>query len=227
MYRYETHCHISSVSACSRLSPEDAAELYTRNGYAGLFVTDHFLNGNTAVNRNLPYRDQIHEFCEGYRAVKACAGDRLQVFFGLEFSDRGTDVLLYGFDEEMLLKAESILGLDLASLCLYCAERGILAVHAHPFRDAERSEGFRMVREAEGVEVMNSARSVLSNALAQTYAEGCGKIMTGGSDCHDIREPVLSGMEFEARLSSEQDFIARIRRGEGKIFTVQNALVRP
>ncbi len=224
MYRYETHCHISTTSACSRLSAEDAVELYTRNGYAGVFITDHFLNGNTTVDRTLSYREQIHAFCEGYRAVKECAKDRLQVFFGLEFSDCGTDVLLYGWDEEALMHEEAILKMDLSALCRYCAERGVLTVHAHPFRDAERADGFRMVREAEGVEVMNSARSALSNALAQTYAAGCGKLMTGGSDCHAKGQPVLSGMEFETRLSSERDFAACIRRGEGKIFTVPNAL---
>lgn len=224
MYRYETHCHISTTSACSNLSPKDAVELYARNGYAGIFVTDHFLNGNTTVDPALPYPERIHAFCEGYRAVKACAEGRLQVFFGLEFSDHGTDVLLYGLDEEALLREEKLLAMDLTTLCSYCGEREILAVHAHPFRDAERATGFRMIPEAEGIEVMNSARSRLSNALARTYAEGQKKRMTGGSDCHAKDQPVLSGMEFATPLCSEQDFIARIRRGEGSIFTLQNAL---
>ena len=222
MFRYDTHCHIKATSACSRLSPKDAVELYEKNGYAGLFVTDHFLNGNTTVGRDLPYRERIHAFTEGYRAVKAYAEGRLQVFFGLEFSDRGTDILLYGFDEEMLLLEESILDMDLDALCRYCKERGILAVHAHPFRDAERADGFRIVPSAEGIEVMNSARSPLSNALAREYAEGCGKCMTGGSDCHAKDQPVLSGMQFPSRLTSVQDFISRVRRGEGEIFTLKN-----
>ncbi len=222
MFRYETHCHIATTSACSRLSPEEAVELYTGNGYSGVFITDHFLNGNTTVGRGLPYKERIHAFAEGYRAVKACAKDRLQVFFGLEFSDRGTDVLLYGLDEEALLCREDILAMDLDALCRDCKDRGILAVHAHPFRDAERADGFRMIPSAEGIEAMNSARSPLSNALARTYSEGCGKRMTGGSDCHAKDQPVLSGMQFPTKLSSVQDFIARIRRGEGEIFTLKN-----
>ncbi len=226
MYRYETHCHISTTSACSRLSPEDAVELYTRNGYAGIFVTDHFLNGNTTVDASLPYEEKIHRFCEGYRAVKECAKDRLQVFFGLEFSDRGTDVLLYGLDEEALLKEEKLLAMDLSALCRYCREKGILAVHAHPFRDAERATGFRMIPEVEGIEVINSARSRLSNELARTYAAGQKMRKTGGSDCHAKDQPVLSGMEFATPLCSERDFIERIRRGEGNIFTLQNVLCK-
>ena len=57
MYRYELHCHTAKVSACSRLSAREMVDLYLANGYDGIFVTDHFLNGNTTVDKSLPYRD--------------------------------------------------------------------------------------------------------------------------------------------------------------------------
>ena len=54
MYKYELHCHTAKVSACSRMGAEELVELYLENGYDGIFVTDHFLNVNTTVDRRLP-----------------------------------------------------------------------------------------------------------------------------------------------------------------------------
>ena len=93
MYKYELHCHTAKVSACSRMGAEELVELYLENGYDGIFVTDHFLNGNTTVDRRLPYEEEIEAFCRGYEEVKAAAGERLRVFFGFEYSYLGTDVL--------------------------------------------------------------------------------------------------------------------------------------
>ena len=97
MYRYETHLHTAITSACSVFQPEEIVEKYTRLGYAGVFVTDHFLNGNTTVPAELPWAERVKTFMQGYRAVKAQAeGTGLDVFFGFEYSYRGTDFLVYG-----------------------------------------------------------------------------------------------------------------------------------
>lgn len=44
------------------MSAGDIVELYLANGYDGVVITDHFLNGNTTVNRELPsgsYEEKI------------------------------------------------------------------------------------------------------------------------------------------------------------------------
>jgi histidinol phosphatase-like PHP family hydrolase len=51
-YKYETHSHTSLVSECSTITPEILARYYKAHGYAGVFITDHFLNGNTPYLRN-------------------------------------------------------------------------------------------------------------------------------------------------------------------------------
>lgn len=224
MYLYETHCHTKTSSACSRLSAEDIVRLYTENGYTGVFITDHFLTGNTAVDRSLPFAAQIHEFCRGYREVKQCAAGKLQVFFGLEYSFCGTDVLVYGWDEEALAAHEEFLHLPFAAFGEYCKNAGLLAVHAHPFREADYIDCVRLSSKIEGVETFNSARSELCNKLGAFYAETYDKPAVGGSDLHSTGQKLLSGMAFEQKLHSEQDFILRIRRREGKIFCRENRL---
>ncbi len=225
MYKYETHCHTARTSLCGRMSAEDIVELYIANGYTGVFITDHFLNGNTTVHKtmpNAPYAEKIEEFCKGYEEVKLAAKDRLQVFFGLEFSYKGTDVLCYGWNKEQLKNMPEIMNLTMRQFCDYCRENGALAVQAHPFREDFYIDHIRLFPNAEGVEVFNAGRNRLCNDLGNYYALQYGKIRTGGSDLHVTFQPVLSGMEFSEKIRSEQHFISLLRKGEGNIFSQPN-----
>ncbi len=224
MYLYETHCHTAAASACSRLCADDIVELYTANGYSGVFITDHFLNGNTAVDRSLPYPAQIRDFCRGFREVKERAKGRLQVFFGFECSFCGTDVLVYGWDEVQLLAHADLLDVPFEKFGSYCAENGLLAVHAHPFRGAEETDHVRLSPQIEAVETYNAARSDLCNKLGAQYAEAHKKVGIGGSDLHARGQKMLSGLAFDEKLTSEQDFIERVRRREGTIVKIANKL---
>ena len=61
-YRYETHCHCSWCSACASSSPQEMAQAYYEKGYAGMVLTDHFLLGNTAVDRTLPWDQRMARY---------------------------------------------------------------------------------------------------------------------------------------------------------------------
>lgn len=222
MYRYELHCHTAHTSACSRMSATELVDLYLANGYDGIFVTDHFLNGNTTVDCSLPYAEAVSRFADGYREVKAVAGDRLQVFFGLEYSYKGTDVLTYGWDPETLASYPEILSMSMREYCDFCAAHGALAVQAHPFREARYIDHIRLFPNAEGVEILNAGRDRRTNALAAVYAGEYGKIMTGGSDLHFPTQGILSGMAFEERLTSPAHMIALLRDGKGEIIRQDN-----
>ena len=159
MYLYETHCHTAKASACSRLSPEETVELYLCNGYSGIFVTDHFLNGNTTVDKRLPFAKAVERFCEGFEEVKRAAGERLQVFFGFEYSYLGTDVLCYGWDKKTLLGFPQILSMSMREFCDFCRENGALAVQAEPAEgEAHGLSEFADLHELEfkGVEDANT-----------------------------------------------------------------------
>ena len=58
-YIYETHLHTSPVSKCGRFSVRDNLLFYKRMGYAGVFITNHFLDGNFGGDRSLSYEEQI------------------------------------------------------------------------------------------------------------------------------------------------------------------------
>ena len=67
-YIYETHCHTSQGSACGRATGAELARYYKDAGYDGIIVTDHFFNGNCAVDKNLRWEEKCERYCEGYKA---------------------------------------------------------------------------------------------------------------------------------------------------------------
>ena len=62
MYKYELHSHTAKVSACSRMREQQKNKLYLENVYDGIIDTDLFLNGNSRVDRRLPYEEEIEAF---------------------------------------------------------------------------------------------------------------------------------------------------------------------
>lgn len=227
-YLCETHCHTAKTSACSRLSPKDIVDVYVQNGYKGVFITDHFLNGNTTVVRGHPnasYQDQIEYFFEGYEEVKEVAKGKLDVFFGFEDSYLGTDILVYGWNKEILKAMPDIMGLSMRDFARFCKENGAIAVQAHPFREDFYIDHIRLYSDCEGVEVYNAGRNDLCNRLGRFYAESYQKIKTAGSDLHRKDQPMLGGMEFEEEIKSETHFVELLRNGKGKLIQKRNILV--
>ena len=63
MYYYETHLHTSPVSQCASAGVRETLEFYKSAGYQGVFITNHFLDGNLKVEaRKMPYEEQIKFF---------------------------------------------------------------------------------------------------------------------------------------------------------------------
>ena len=220
MFRYETHLHSSLVSACSRMTPEEAVEKYTRLGYTGIFVTDHFLNGNTTVPRELPWQARIERFCDGYRAVQRAAEcTDLAVFFGFEYSYKGTDFLVYGLEEDWLLRHAEIMDMTTREFIRFAKSEGGLVIQAHPCREDYYIDHVRLFpSDVDGFEVYNAGRPPRTNRLAEMYAAEYDMCRTAGSDIHNAQMGHLGGMEFCTKLKSGKDYADRIKRGEGKIF---------
>lgn len=230
-YRYETHCHTAVTSACATITPERLVELYVRNGYTGVFVTDHFLNGNCHpwIRETADWRERVRLYFAGYRQVRDAAAGRLQVFPGIEMTYAGTDVLVWGWDEEITARYPEMMELSYRELIRFVNEHGGLTAQAHPFREADYIDHIRLYPDTQGVEVFNACRNSLQNGLAyaywQAYNDAAGKVRTAGSDTHHETIPRLGGMAFDTPLTSPSDFVERLKRGEGELFAQPNVLV--
>ncbi len=215
LYKYETHIHTSQGSDCSHWSGDSIVERLHELGYSGCFITDHFFNGNTAVDRSLPWDVKINLFCQGYEAAKK-KGDELgfQVFFGWEFAMNGTEFLTYGLDKQFLLDNPQIMEMPLDKYADFIHEKGGFVVHAHPFREAGYISVIRLYpHHVDGVEVINCGNAPQFNERAKWYAKAYDIPMTGGTDAHHLWGYHSGGIALDEKLADAKDYLNRLREG--------------
>jgi predicted metal-dependent phosphoesterase TrpH len=216
---YEMHSHTSEVSKCSRITGADLAEFYKNLGFCGLFITDHFINGNTSVSKELSWEDSISLFCKGYEnAYEKGLQIGIDVFFGWEYSFRGTDLLTYGLSKNWLLEHPEIIGLGINDYCDLVHESGGFIIHAHPFREAFYIDMIRLLpRKVDAVEVINASMTDFVNGRACEYAKNYGLLKAAGSDNHSGYMEKLYAMSVPERLSCGKDMIKAMQNGKADI----------
>jgi len=217
-YKYETHLHTSETSKCASSSGADLVRLFKSRGYTGVFVTDHFLNGNTTVPHDIPWPERVELFCQGYEvASQEGAKIGLDVFFGWEYSYGWAHFLTYGLGKDWLLAVPDLLKWDLLNYLDRVHEDGGSVVHAHPFR-----EGVEIVQlvpaKVDAVEIVSAGRSDESNRHAFDFATSFNLPQTAGSDIHQVGQKRLCGVVSSRRLSDARDYVAAIKSGEAVLF---------
>ena len=215
-YIYETHLHTAPVSKCARATVRETLAFYKSLGYAGVFITNHFLNGNINCDRSLPYEEKIEFYFSDYdEALSIGEALGISVFFGVETSYRGTDFLIYGLDKAWFLAHPEIREMQRANLLALMMAEGALVIQAHPFAEASYIDHIRLFpRYVHGAESYNAARSDFENEMAEYYVKSYGLIPFAGSDNHIAgNKKKLGGMQTETPLESVQDFIARVKNG--------------
>ena len=233
-YKYETHLHTSEASKCGSSQGAEYISVYKKLGYDGIFVTDHFFGGNTAVSHELDWKSRIEQYCSGYKHAleeakrqNAVDGGNFKVFFGIEQTFHGDDYLIYGLDKNWLLDHPDVESMNHQQLFDAVNREGGLMIQAHPFRLRGYIGAIHLhPREVHGVEVYNGGNTPDQNDLALVYAQTYGFPMTSGSDIHNIgfaqEEKIegtmaVGGMEFETLLTSIDDYIERIKNKQGSI----------
>ena len=227
-FRYETHCHTAPVSRCAKASARETVRFYKSIGYDGIFVTNHFLDGNiNPESRKLTFLEQIDYYFAAYEDA-AAEGNAigLKVFPGVELSYKGTDFLIYGLDKEWYKAHPDILSMKKSEELRYMAEQGAFVVQAHPYREADYIDHIRLFpRCVHAVEIINSNQSADANRMAAHYAKQYGLMITCGSDNHwagDVFEhlqkkgldPTVAGMCSETAVQSVQDYAKMIKAGQ-------------
>ena len=223
-YVYETHLHTCEASACARSSGADMARACKEAGYTGIIVTDHFVYGNTAVDRSLPWENWVNAFCRGYEHAKQ-EGDRigLSVFFGWEACYRATEFLINGLSKEWLLAHPEIRDCTIEEQFALVHEGGGMVVHCHPYREEAYIPEVRLFPEyTDAVETVNAThvctRSTSHNdpafdERAKTYAAEHDFPQTAGSDIHRV-DLLLGGMAFKRPLKDSRDYIRAVMNRE-------------
>ena len=220
-YLYETHLHTAPASKCAKETVREALEFYKSLGYAGVFITNHFIDGNIGCERSLSYAEQVEfyfaDYEEGVRLGKEIGSS---VFCGVESSYKGTDFLIYGLDKAWYLAHPEILTLKRTEVLTLMQEAGALIIQAHPYREASYIDHIRLFpRHVHGVEVCNASQRDFYNEMAEHYAKAYGLIPFAGSDKHNATHAGrLCGMQSAVEITDVQDFITRLKNGELTVF---------
>lgn len=221
-YRYETHMHTCQASACGQSTGREHARFYKEMGYQGIIITDHFFGGNTAVPRNLSWKERVEWFCTGYEDALA-EGQRigLDVFFGWEQGYRGDEYLVYGLDKHWLLQHPEVENWNRREQLEGVHQAGGCVIQAHPFRDRDYIRLIRLgLQFADGIEVANAGNFPYNDAYALKYAQEYDLLTTAGSDNH-WSDPAkwasggLMGIETDERLHSIQDWVQLVKSRRG------------
>ncbi len=221
-YRYETHVHTCAVSKCGRASVEEQVKFYASLGYDGMFITEHFMRGNCLVDRSLPWEEQVDRYCSAYgQGVELGRKYGIKVFFGIEVSFGGCDLIVLGIGREWLYAHPQVMTLPQDEFCDLVHECGGFIVHAHPFREASYIMMSSVIPTKEdAVEIFNPNCDELANELAKIYAREYGLPMTAGSDNHSAKwQRKLYGYETKEPLDSVGDYINALKNGLGRPFT--------
>ena len=225
MYKYETHLHTFPVSRCAKASVKESLEYYKTLGYDGVFITNHFLDGNINIDKEASYKEKIEFYFSDYeKGLEIGEKIGIKVFCGIELSYGGTDFLVYGLDKKWFLSHPEIMEMKRSDELKFMIENGALIIQAHPFREASYIDHIRLFpRCVHGVEIINACRSGEENKMAEIYAENYGLIPFAGSDNHRAeQQKTLAGVCSLEPVLNEQDFIEKVKKGLTQIFTTVN-----
>lgn len=214
-YRYETHLHTCQASRCGVSTGAEHARYYKSIGYQGIFVTDHFFGGNTAVPHAGPWKDRINMFCSGFEdAWNEGQKIGLDVFFGWEQTFEGDDYLVYGLDKQFMLDHPEMERWTRKEQYEQVHAAGGCVIQAHPFRMRGYILNIHLGdRLTDGVEVANAGNTPAQDAYAWRYVQEKGLYTIAGSDNHHSRdESQVYGVALPYRLDSVQDWVEHIRR---------------
>lgn len=225
-YCYDLHVHTKEASACGVRTGAEQAEEAHRAGYAGIVISDHFFNGNTAVSAELPWEERVRGLCAGYESARK-RGEELgiDVLFAWEYSFWGADFITLGLGTDWLLAHPDVLDWPVEDYLDRVRADGAYVIHAHPFREAWYIRSIRLYpTRVDAVEIVNTSHeNAAFNRRAKWYAEEFGLTAVGGSDAH-YPGCIQGGVYLKERARTVDELIAQLR-GDG-ILGVRDKIVQ-
>lgn len=219
-YRYETHLHTYPVSKCAHKGVREALLFYKKLGYDGVFITNHFIDGNINMDRSSPYEALINFYFSDYEeGVKIGEEIGISVFCGVELSYKGTDFLVYGLDKEWFLSHSEICDMKKSQQLQLFRDNGALVIQAHPFREASYIDHIRLFpRCVDGVEIYNGGCTEFENEMAERYADQYSLLHFSGTDFHGVKKKYLCGIETQKIITDVNDFVDIIKSNKAVCF---------
>lgn len=214
-YKYDLHTHTGPVSLCASIDPKELVEIYYKNGYNGIVLTDHYSPMTFYKNIVSPQR-HIEEYLKSYRMLKDYCGNDFTVLLGLELRHYATanDYLIYGVEEDWLIKQGNMLLWNEKKMSEEVHNAGYLAYQAHPYRPFIRRCETELL---DGIEVFNGHTDSASNLKAYHRAVKYNMPMISGSDFHSRKDSPKGGIITDSVIKNNQQLLEILKNKEYEI----------
>lgn len=229
MYKYEMHIHTTACSACANSTAEEMVTATKEAGFSGLVLTNHFMHGNTVIDRNLPWERFAGAYAEDYYNAKRL-GDQLgiDVLFGIEEGvGDGKEALIYGLSPEDIVSEPKIASMTLRELADFVHSHGGLLYAAHPFRDRPYIKNPNAEPDMtcyDSIEVYNRFNTEDANIKAEKFAKKNGLCGIAGGDTHSAANVGATGLAFKHRIKTNQELVEALKAGDFK-FVIDGEIV--
>jgi hypothetical protein len=184
-----------------------------------MILTDHFISGNTALDRSLLWDIQVKAYYQAYLDAREAVADLdFDVLFGIEHAyGDGKEVLVYGIDLDFLLANPDLCDITLDEFVDRVHTAGGLVVQAHPYRDRSYINMSVEPRKdiVDGIEIHNAGNHPGEDGKALSLSHEKDFIRTSGGDVHNITDSKLgtAGLAFKTRIRNNHELVAALRQG--------------
>lgn len=190
----DMHMHESRFSKDSFLMLEDMVEIAKQRGLGAICITDHDDMG-------------LKEFAGEYSKKVG-----FPIFVGIEFFSLQGDIVAFGIDEYPKERVNAQEFIDLVK------KQGGICFSVHPFRNNNRGleENLKLVKNLDGIEVLNGSTLPEANKKAADYARELGLMTVASSDCHIPEKIGFFATYFPEEIKTMEDMIRVFRSGACK-----------
>lgn len=211
-YKYQMHTHTAPCSKCAQMTPTELVDGLLAGGYSGCVLTNHFIKGNTGIDRDLPWNEFVQQYEKNYNAcLDAARGSNLDIIFGIEEQlFDGLEILCYGITPDFLYDNPQLIDHSLETWANALHNYGALCIQAHPFRDRFYITNPRLLSSdyIDGIEVFNYSNESNENQLAANAAlKHPNWILVSGADAHGDDVVCRSGIETDIRITDEKTLV--------------------
>lgn len=211
VYKYEMHLHTSPCSGGGE-DIRDHIDNMIKKGFSGAVVTNHFHNGDSRVDRNLPWDEFVDAYRQDYLYGLEYAREvDFDLMFGLEeHVGDGQEILIYGITPDILAAHPELKNGTAEKYAEVVHAEGGMVYQAHPYRAAfyiSKPFPLECLNVLDGIEVYNAGNRPEWNESAQCLADELGLACTGGSDAHDKSSSGRSGIAAKERIRTNEDLI--------------------
>jgi predicted metal-dependent phosphoesterase TrpH len=219
MFKTETHLHVSEISPCSKLTAREMIELYAKEGYSTVFVSDHLKSRFYDNFPELTLKEKVDKFFYGYDEAKK-AGDELGVNVlisaELTYDHSPNHYLLYGFDKSFFYDLPNLFTMPKEEFYRYAKSKGVTVVQAHPYRDGKNTP--------DDPDIIDAVEAYNSNPRHDNFTEDCfayasanGLPVTGGSDAHRLEDVARGGVITDVEITTAEQYVEALLSGSLEI----------